>query len=163
MAIRKKRKTTHWPFVWGFIFFALFAFFVELVPYLPSYGGYVRYIVGVIITVLVGHYAIRGLQRYLEQQKMAEQMPDAKRREELNYDLALTRLSKKVCPGCERPIDLTNTDNNFCTHCGICLFDHCAHCHTRKGAFSRFCHACGTIGNVAKPPAAGTLDLATAS
>jgi hypothetical protein len=133
----KKRKGTYWPFVWGFIFFALFAFFVELVPYLPSYGGYVRYVVGIIITVLVGRQAIVSLNRYLEKQKLAEQLPDVQRREELSYDTALTRLSKAVCPGCP--------------HCGISLFDHCQPCNARKSAFSKFCHACGTsaIKNIA--------------
>ena len=38
----EKRQGTWWPFVWVSSF-ALFAFFVELVPHLPSYGGYVRY------------------------------------------------------------------------------------------------------------------------
>jgi hypothetical protein len=139
----KKRKSTYWPFVWGFIFFALFAFFVELVPYLPSYGGYVRYIVGIVVTALVGRQAIIALNRYLEKQKLAEQLPDAQRREELSYDTALKRLSKSVCPGCERAVDLKNTEIDFCPHCGIGLFDHCPKCTTRKSAFARFCHACG--------------------
>ena len=139
----KKRKSTYWPFVWGFVLFALFAFFVELVPYLPSYGGYVRYIVGIVITVLVGRQAIVSLNRYLERQKLAEQLPAAQRREELSYDTALTRLSKSVCPGCERAVDLKNTAIDFCPHCGIGLFDHCGICSTRKSAFAKFCHACG--------------------
>jgi len=140
----KKRKSTWWPFVWGFIFFALFAFFVELVPYLPSYGGYVRYIVGIVVTVGVGRYAIVGLNRYLAKQKLAEAQPDQVRRGELSYDTALARLAKGVCPGCERPVDLKNTSIDFCPHCGIGLFDHCRVCETRKSAFSRFCHGCGT-------------------
>lgn len=137
----KKRHSTYWPFVWGFIFFALFAFFVELVPYLPSYGGYVRYVVGIGITVLVGRYAILALNRYLERQKLAEAMPDAQRREELSYDVALARLAKNVCPGCERPVDLKNETIDFCPHCGIGLFDRCGQCTTRKSAFAHFCHA----------------------
>ena len=139
----KKRKGTYWPFVWGFIIFAVFAFFVELVPYLPSYGGYVRYIVGIIVTVLVGRYAIVALNRYLEKQRAVEQLPDAQRREELSYDTALARLSKGVCPGCERPVDLKNDTIDFCPHCGIGLHDHCGACNTRKSAFAKFCHACG--------------------
>ena len=153
----KKRKGTYWPFVWGFIFFALFAFFVELVPYLPSYGGYVRYVVGIVLTVLVGRQAIVSLNRYLEKQKLAEQLPDAQRREELSYDTALTRLSKGVCPGCERPVDLKNPEIDFCPHCGIGLFDHCPACSTRKSAFAKFCHACGANGERRKrgPEVAG--------
>jgi len=141
---KTKRRGTYWPFVWGFIFFALFAFFVELVPYLPSYGGYVRYIVGIIVTVLVGRQAIVSLNRYLERQRLAEQLPDVQRREELSYDTALARLAKGVCPGCERPVDLKNEKIDFCPHCGIGLYDHCGQCNARKSAFQKFCHACGT-------------------
>ena len=140
----KKRQSAYWPFVWGFIFFAVFAFFVELVPYLPSYGGYVRYIVGIILTVLIGRYGIIALNNYLERQKLAEQLPDAQRREELSYDTALARLAKSLCPGCERPVDLKDVKNDFCPHCGISLHNHCGHCNARKSAFSKFCHGCGT-------------------
>ena len=139
----KKRKTTYWPFVWGFIYFALFAFFVELVPYLPSYGGYIRYIVGIILTIVAGRYAIVSLNKYLEKQKLAEAQPQLVRREELSYDVALTRLGKSVCPGCERGVDLKDARNDFCPHCGIGLHNKCAACGIRKNAFSKFCNGCG--------------------
>ncbi|MBS0301718.1 MAG: serine endopeptidase [Proteobacteria bacterium] len=145
----KKRKSAGWPFVWGFIFFALFAFFVELVPYLPSYGGYVRYIVGIVITALVGRWAIAALNRYMERQKQAEAQPEQERRRELSYDTALARLAKGVCPGCERPVDLKDGKTDFCPHCGIGLFDHCGTCRTRKNAFAHYCHACGTAAGQA--------------
>jgi predicted RNA-binding Zn-ribbon protein involved in translation (DUF1610 family) len=153
----KKRKSAYWPFVWGFIIFAGFAFFVELVPYLPSYGGYVRYIVGIVVTALVGRQAIVSLNRYLEKQKLAEQLPSAQRRDELSYDIALTRLSKGVCPGCERAVDLKNTGIDFCPHCGIGLFDRCNLCTTRKSAYAKFCHACGASANAAASTPGGLV------
>jgi len=140
---RKKRKTPYWPFVWGFIIFAAFAFFVELVPYLPSYGGYVRYFVGIILTIVIGRQAIISLNKYLEKQRQTETMPEAERRETLSYDTALARLAKNVCPGCERPVDLKDTENDFCPHCGIGLHDYCSSCNGRKSAFAKFCHKCG--------------------
>ncbi|MES2264385.1 MAG: serine endopeptidase [Pseudomonadota bacterium] len=148
---KTRRKSTYWPFVWGFIYFAGFAFFVELVPYLPSYGGYVRYIVGIVLTVLIGRQAIVSLQRYLEKQKAAEALPDSQRRGTLKYDVALARLAKGVCPGCERAVDLKQPEVDYCQHCGICLYDRCVQCASRKNAFSRFCYACGTPAQA--PPA----------
>lgn len=139
-----KRRSQFWPFVWGFVFFALFAFFVELVPYLPSYGGYVRYTVGILLTVIVGRWLINAANRYLAQQKLAEAQPDPVRRQVLTYDTALVRMSKSACPGCERPVDFKNPEIDFCPHCGIGLFNRCPKCSKRKNAFAPFCHACGT-------------------
>jgi predicted RNA-binding Zn-ribbon protein involved in translation (DUF1610 family) len=144
---KHKRKSAYWPFAWGFIFFALFAFFFELVPYLPSYGGYVRYIVGIVVTVLVGRYAIDALQRYLARQKESEALPDVQRRQTMRYDTVLVRLGKGVCPGCERQVDLKDGATDFCPHCGIGLFNRCGSCSTRKNAFGRFCFTCGTAAN----------------
>lgn len=150
----RQRKSTWWPFVWGYIYFALFVFFVELVPYLPSYGGYVRNIVGVVITVLVGRQAIVSFNRYRQRQLEAEAKPDAERRKEISYDTSLLRLAKKVCPGCERPVELDNPQIDFCPHCGLSLFDHCGQCQTRKSAFARFCFACGSgAAQPSEPPA----------
>ncbi len=147
--VLNKRNGVYQPFVWGFILLALFAFFVELVPYLSSYDGYVRYVVGIVISVLVGRYTIVALNRYLARRQLAEQQLDKVRREGLSYDTALVRLAKGVCPGCELPVDLKSAEIDFCPHCGIGLFNHCGQCGARKSAFSKFCHACGT--SVAAP------------
>lgn len=147
----KRRKGPRWPFVWGFIFFALFAFFVELVPYMPSYGGYLRYLVGIALTVWGGNYAIAALRRYLDAQKAAEQRPEEERRKDLGYEMAQMRLARRICPACERPIDTTDPTANFCMHCGLIIFDDCPRCHTRQTSFTHFCRFCGLIKHEAPP------------
>ena len=150
----RHRDTRNWPFVWGFAFAAAFAFFVELVPYLPSYGGYVHLGIGAILTIVVGRAAITALHRYRERQLAAEARPNEERLTEIATDQAFQRLARKACPGCERPVDLANPDANFCPHCGIGIFERCPACSHRKSTFERFCYACGTMAVTTAPRSA---------
>ena len=140
----KKRRSRWWPFVWGFIYFALFAFFVELVPYLPSYGGYVRYAVGILMTILIGRYAIVAMNRYLERKRNEEALPADERQQQMDYDRAQQCTAKGICPGCERPLDFQHPEMDYCPHCSINLFNRCDNCNTRKSAFNRYCFHCGS-------------------
>lgn len=145
----KKRHTRYWPFVWGFVFFALIVFFVELVPYLPSYGGYVRYIVGIILILVGGQYGITQMQRYLrnkqEQELKMIESTQEERRKEFDTEQALGLLAKNVCPGCERPLNTGEAGAlaDYCVHCGLCVFKKCDCCGTRCSTFFHFCSSCG--------------------
>jgi hypothetical protein len=141
----RHRNGTWWPFVWGFGLFALFAFFVELVPYLPSYGGYIRYAVGILLTAIAGRAVIRAMQRYQAKRQAEQQQPQDDRRQHIRYEQALGQMQKGVCPGCERSFRLGGeTDPGFCMHCGLELFRRCPQCDTRHNAFFQFCPACGS-------------------
>ncbi len=111
--ILKQRQSAYWPLYRGFIFFSLFASFVELVPYLPSYGGYLRSVVGIVLVGIAGKYIIAAMRRYLENKKQEESKTKTERRKTITYETALKKMSSNQCPSCDRKF-ATSKDQDLC-------------------------------------------------
>ncbi len=141
---KARRKSQYWPLYRGFILFALFAFFVELVPYLPSYGGYVRYSVGVVLVLITSYFLIRAMRQYVDRKQVDEARSESERRQSIEYETALKKIAAKTCPGCDRSIIKNEgVDTDYCVHCGIRLQRECRSCGTRNVSFHKFCLSCG--------------------
>jgi len=142
-----------WPFAWGFLLFALYAFFIELVPYLPSFGAYIRYGMGALLTYLGGRSLMRWLRAYLRRKQAEQQAPQEERLRQIRYEKALQSLAHRQCPSCER--FLSNGEAplpDFCMHCGLRIQTHCRACDHHHPAFYPFCSACGAATEGGEAP-----------
>ena len=151
------RRHKYWPLFFGFTLFSLYAFFVGLVPYLPSYGGYIRYTVGIALSVGLGYYAIKTIRAYIERRQEELKTSTQVRARNVQLEVAEKALENHYCPSCgkdfiikkwETPLKNTEADalklvTDFCRHCGLNLFVDCRQCAHKNFAHMPFCSACG--------------------
>lgn len=169
----KRRKHTYWPLYRGFVFFSFYAFFVGLVPYLPSYGGYVRYAIGILLSLFLGIYAIRSLQAFIKRKKEELQQSTTERSQQIKEEVAEKALENHMCPSCGKDYLINELHQSggkkgisgkfkvttFCRHCGLQLFKDCDSCETTNYAHLPHCYSCGDLVTK-KEPAASTNNTA---
>lgn len=151
------RRHKFWPLFFGFTLFSIYTFFFGLVPYLPSYGGYVHYAVGIILSLGLGYYAIKTIRQFIEQKQAELKISTQERAKNVQTEVAEKALDNHFCPSCGKDFLIkkweTPTKNNdsevyklvtnFCRHCGLELFKNCGSCGHKNFAHLPFCAACG--------------------
>lgn len=152
------RRHKFWPLYFGFTLFSLYAFFFGLLPYLPSYGGYIHYAVGIILSAGLGYYAIKTIRQFLATKQAELQVSTQERAKNVQTQVAEKALENHFCPSCgkdfiikkwEFPSKLNESDayklvTDFCRHCGLELFKNCHKCEHKNFAHLPFCSSCGT-------------------
>lgn len=171
----KFRKHKYWPLFLGFVLFSVYAFFVGLVPYLPSYGGYIRYTVGIAICLLFGIYAINKIRSFIERKREEMKVSQKERATNVQIESAEKALEDCMCPSCGKGFLIRSwkktsgkdgnisriiKNTNFCRFCGLVLFQDCNSCETENFSHLPFCSNCGDdikAGEIRnEPPLDGT-------
>lgn len=147
------RKGQYWPFVYGFVGFALFSFFVELGPYIPTlgFGKYAFHLAALGLTIFGGLKVMKSLNEYLAKQKVLATQTTEERKaalsDEHSYDASVAKIKKGLCPSCEKPIgEFLNASAGktlHCPHCGFGIKTKCKACGEVKNSLTRFCTSCG--------------------
>lgn len=156
--IMRFRKHKYWPLFLGFVLFSFYAFFFGLVPYLPSYGGYIRYTVGIILSILFGIYVINKIKSFIESKKKELKVSTTERAKKVQSETAERALDNHMCPSCGKDFIMKRWDKsigkktasegmgvvtNFCRFCGLELFKKCVSCNSENFAHLPFCSNCG--------------------
>ena len=156
------RKHKYWPLFLGFVLFAFYAFFVGLIPYLPSYGGYIRFTVGIILSILLGIYFINKIRGFIERKKNELKESTTDRAKKVKYETAEKAFDDHMCPSCgkdfivrnweraknkKNPLENFSFVTNFCRFCGLELFKKCNNCNHDNYAHLPFCSNCGDPTN----------------
>ncbi|MDR1941352.1 MAG: hypothetical protein LBQ47_03415 [Endomicrobium sp.] len=154
----RHRQHKFYPLFFGFTLFSVYTFFFGLLPYIPSYGGYVRYSVGVLLTVGLGYYAIKHIKSFMEQKQAELKASAQERAKKVQTDTAEKALANHFCPSCGKDFFMKNWEvaqvkntagatnsliTDFCRHCGMELFKKCESCGGRNFAHFPFCSSCG--------------------
>jgi hypothetical protein len=148
LAFVRWRRARYAALAWGYIIFSGWVFFVGVVPYLPSFGGYLRFAVGAALTAAGGVYATRGIQAYAERRRRDLLASSAERARRVSEDAAVAAHRERRCPSCDHDWTLSKAtpgeaEPSFCWHCGLRLHGACPDCGTVNFVHFNHCKHCG--------------------